>query len=414
MIERLVSQNSIIETPRVVEDFQGLAQVVETSNDQLTKRGWILDQCTLCGDAYYRKVKGQTESCNSFVCSGGYDFLNSLGKRNQRSRVTDVVSKFTDIFTNNGFQIHSPLNITNAVGNSIFVGNVGQIFDDHIFNSAPVEEHTNKIILQPVIRFQGQDLVGKVEGFTTSFVNIGSEKLMSNVDEHSKTVDLWMEFMSKVGLFMGDLALKPKIGQATWGTIDGIQTYTLRFNYKGLELGVGNYTLIPQGDRPTLSQSDLTFGLERILWAVNKNQHFNEVMGPFSYAMRDEDIKMDSYRTTTLMAGSGVKPGTDEKGSKLRSLVQRFGGVNEEFNPDLVKFYFDWWSQFTNLPNDIGVTTEILRAEVGRQRNVQMRSVLIDSGMQIKYPNTQIPTEIFVADLPDKAYDILRKELKNK
>ncbi len=414
MTERIISQNLPINRERSTEQFKNLNDVIEAMHDQLLKNSWEFESCPSCEQGYYRKRQSQVNSCSSYDCLGEYEFLQVSGRRNQNIKLVDVKKKFNEVFSENGFRSYSPVSVKETIGNSVFIGNVGQIFDNHIFNDQPVIDSVPVTVLQPAIRLQKKDQIDNIDGFSTSFINVGSEQLLAGVEEHLSTIEKWMDFMSGVGLFMGDFALKPKLERASWGEIGQVEAYTLKFNYKGLELGVGNYTIIPRRDGSSISQSEGTFGLERIMWAINKNSRFYDVIGPFAYAIRKEDMLMDAYRTTTLMVGSGVYPGTDEHGSKLRNLVQKYGGLINEFNPDLVAFYHDWWSRFGSFPNDAISTVEVLRTEFNRQRNVHLQSILKDKGVQIGSRNITKSTDLFVADLLSREYDILREGLNKK
>lgn len=413
MIERIISQFAPTKSSEnASESFRSLHEVIETIDDRLISRDWTLDSCSSCQQVFYKKKRSQIDLCNSYNCAGGYEFLQAPGKRRQSVSLPDVTKRFHDIFTEHGFVTQPPVSIIDRKGNSVFIGNVGQIFDDYIFGKKTDIDHTPAVALQPVIRLQGKDNVGLIDGFTTSFVNMGSEQLGTGPVKHSDVIDIWMNFLSEIGFFMGDFSLKPKLEQTSWGKIDGVQTYTLKFNYRGLEIGVGNYTIIKREAGSLVSQSDLSFGLERVLWALNRNSHFYEKIGPFTNAVRGEDIRMDAYRTTTLMVGSGVYPGIDEQGSKLRMLVERFGGLNIDFNPDLIRFYHNWWSQFTNLANNAGLVIDVLRSESNRQNNVHIQSLLREEGVSAVSKNTAQPVDSFIVGLPTKAYDILRRSLK--
>lgn len=390
-----------------------LQRVIEITHERLVVNGWKLCTCSSCQQPYYCKAKAPIEFCGSFKCAKGYVFLE---KPRRRSNVglDDICSSLKSVFTEHGFHHHEPVDISNCIGSTIYIGNAGQIFDRQIFREEPVS-CTPALVLQPSIRLQRHGRIGKPDGFTTSFVNISSEQLDVDPFRHIQTVDLWMDFLSKIGLYMGDFTLKPEIEEASWGSRSGIKTHTLRFNYGGLEIGVCNYTIIPQNTRLAITQSDISFGLERVAWAINKNTRFYEIIGPLNNALRGEDERMDAYRTTTLMASSGVRPGTNEQGSKLRSLARIYGSFEMDFNPELVRYYYNWWSKYIKPSLDLTSTEQILRWETYRTQKIMIREALRNNERLSARLGNEFPrVDKFTSNLSSGEIDILRRELFNK
>ncbi|MFZ5932620.1 MAG: hypothetical protein ACOYT7_00830 [Patescibacteria group bacterium] len=325
----------------------------------------------------------------------------------------DVLNNLGRVFPDQSFSHQEAINVKGGGASSIFIGNGGQVFDTQIFKEEAVDT-APLLIIQPAIRLQGRVLVGELDGFTTSFVNIATEQLEATVNQHTVIVDRWMDFLSKNGLYLADFTLKPKLEQASWGNVSGVKIYTLKFNYKGLELGVANFAQIPQKTRPTLTQSDITFGLERIIWAINKNSRYYEIIGPVLNALRGEDIVMDAYRTSTLITASGVHPGVDEQGSKLRGLIQRYSTLEQDFNPDIVRYYYNWWSKFARFPLEINETVHLLRSESERMRNIQITQILQENGVSGLPPASKThPTEKLISGLSSDEIDILRRKMTN-
>lgn len=381
------------------ETFKNLGEVISISHEMLTRNGWNFASCENCNNAYYAKEETTASNCSSNSCTGEYEFLN-LSRKRKSMELLALSGGFSDFFSQNGYSEVKPIHIVNRVGNTLFTGNAGQFFDREIFRETAYDS-TPVFIKQPVIRMQGEDIVGKVDGFTTSFVNVATEQLDASPEQHTHNLDLWMEFLSKSGLYMGDFTLKPKLERTNWGELNDIDTYTLKFNYKGLELGVANYAIIPQRSRPPIAQSDLTFGLERVLWAINKNSSYFDLIGPFTYSLRGEHVKMDSYRTTTLMAASDVRPSNQDRGSKFRLFANKISSLDDEFNPDLVKYYYDWWKQFTDFPNSLATTTTILRREINRNRNLRIQRTM---GKNSITPNLNTSVDIDTDEFVRKSF----------
>lgn len=376
-IERI--QMSKPESVPAGEAFGSLEEVIDLTHEVLEAKGWDARECSACGSSYYRKTRSEVKTCNSYKCGEGYKFLE-IARRRKNIQEDEVLDNLKNIFLESGFTLAEPVNVKDGSGSTVFIGNAGQVFDGQIFKELPVEGVNPALIFQPAIRLQGQGLVGQLDGMTTSFINVATEQLNVSPEAHIKTFDRWLDFLSGLGIYAGHLTLKPKLEVACWGRIEGVTTHTLKLNYLGLELGVSNYAQIPQTTREPISQSDITFGLERAMWAVNKNSRFYEVVGPLENALRNEDEYMDAYRTTTLMAASGVRPSVDEQGSKMRVLMQKYPISEHDFNPDLVSFYYNWWAKYANFSVSREHATAVLRDELMRMDNVQKTQMLQNGG----------------------------------
>ena len=172
---------------------------------------------------------------------------------------------------------------------------------------------------------------------------------------------------------MGDVSLKIAIDKPDWGKYQP-DAVTVKINYLGLELGVANYfTNIPQQTRESLTLSDLSFGLERIAWALNKTPSYYDIVGPINYSAKGRHKLMDDYRTMTLMAASGVTPSNKDRGSKFRMLAKSSATPTGSINLDLVDYYYDWWKRFANLPLQKSDALDIIIREVNRNINVEVR-----------------------------------------
>lgn len=252
----------------------------------------------------------------------------------------------------------------------MFTGTSGQVLDPMIFDEREIVEDT-LIVSQPVIRLQGHDLVGEIGGFSTSFINLGSEQINGGIETHLRNIDNWFSFLSNLGLYMGDVQLKMERDNPQWGEKNP-DAITMKINYMGLEIGVANYfTDVPQSNRENLQVSDINFGLERLGWALNKTESYFDIIGPLSWSVQERFVEMDAYRSMVLMAAAGVKPSHTNRGSKLRMLSKNSVMKNPEYSPELPRYYFNYWSQFIDFPASFMEIEHIIRSE--NRRNVNER-----------------------------------------
>jgi hypothetical protein len=147
--------------------------------------------------------------------------------------------------------------------------------------------------------------------------------------------------------------------------------------YGGLEIGVMNWFVgIPQTSRKPLVMSDISFGLERIVWVANKSSSYFDAIGPLDLSIKNEVRLMDNYRTAVLMALGGVEPGYKDRASKIRSVIKDFSSYNTEVNRDLVAYYVDWWQNFSQFPVPAEGVEQIIIKERNRNVNLDMKNAL--------------------------------------
>lgn len=336
----------------------------------LIDKNWVTHACSHCNNEYFAKEHSSTTSCGSYKCTN-YEFLNRPARRtffDSHSASEKIILNFESL----AYRKQEPIPVVNRIGSTLFVGTGGQYYDTAIFQEERIDM-SRVVIAQPVIRLQGKDLVGKIDGFTTAFINIATEQPNVTMAEHLQHFDHWLEQLSSLGLFMGDFSLKVTTDKPEWGKYQP-DAVTVKISYLGLELGVANYfTNIPQQTRKPLTLSDMSFGLERIAWALNKTPSYYDIVGPINYSAKGNYKLMDAYRTMTLMSASEVTPSNRDRGSKFRMLAKSLAAPTEPLHPDLIDYYYEWWSQFANLPLQKSDAADIIVREVNRNINIEIR-----------------------------------------
>lgn len=346
--------------------------------DYFIGNGWEERICEHCSSNYLTKPRNETTACGRTDCSN-LDFLDRP-KRKRFLTTTDFVSQFEKTFSDLGYEKATPVNIVNDTGSTLFAGTAGQIFDRTIFKEESVETKP-KYVAQPVIRLQGKPLVGEKPGFSTSFVNVALEQLNPTIEEHIKHVDNWLNFTSKMGLFMGEMTARIVKDSPEWGD-HNLDAITLKMYYGGLEIGVVNWFVgIPQTSREPLRMSDISFGLERMVWVANKSESYFDAIGPLSYSVKNDQKLIDNYRSAVLMALGGVIPDIKDRSSKLRALIRDISSPEVPIDTDLINYYCNWWQKFASFP----VPTEGVQQVINKERN---RNINLDVKNKLGLPDS--------------------------
>jgi len=335
-----------------------------------TIHDWMENVCPTCGSTYFSK--SDVKNCGSYSCNQGYTFF-TIGSRRTFFDLDEIRKYAQDFFHKFGYEFSSPIDIVRTNERTLFASAAGQIFDDAIQrkqNPGKLKAFSS----QPVIRLQGEALIGSVEGYSTSFVNLATDKWNPTVSEHFVSLDNWLDFLSERGIFAGNLSLKTKSEENDWG-VGNVHSETVRFNYRGLELGIANlFSDIPFESEKAI-MSDISFGLERLVWGINKTESYFDAIGPLIYVLQDRNCipLLDSIRTMALMSGMGVTPAHFDQGGKFRILAKKavsyYGFAPYE---ELSKYYHNQWAKFISLKIDSNNSANIMRNEIERNVNVKL------------------------------------------
>lgn len=303
-----------------------------------------------------------------FNSTASLDFL-SYSKKKEPVSLDRFVQQMRDFFSNAGFvEGHRDSVINNYADDTLFVVAGIQFFCDYFHNKKGID--TKKYFIpQPVIRTKFRESVG--ESNVSSFVNICTVQCGASLEDHISAIDYWMNFLSSRGLYMGDFSLKLNKNYSRksgfWANTDGV---VLKFYYGGLELGDAGLLFFK--DKPNIQISDLGFGLERVLWAVAKTENFSDIIGPKPFSFGNTYAIMDSVRTATLMATSGLIASHADQYGQFKKYLE---SLSVETNIDikaLVKHYFNFWTKFLSPKRDFNATMHFLESELNKKRNIDL------------------------------------------
>jgi len=372
---------------------------VKERDDYLLSRAWEIRECPKCSKSYF--AKKDFDNCGSYECSGGYNFLDIPAPRDFLT-LQPCQENFLSHFEKSGYNIAIPLGIVRTNERTLFVSAAGQVFDDLIYGKTDKPTEEICFVIQPVIRLQGEGLVGEVEGFSTAFLNAATEQWNTDAKQHFTALDYWLDFFSSQEFYVGNLCLRYSSSENDWNG-KNIFSEMLKINYGGLEIGIANYfSGIELNNNQFATMSDISIGLERFLWARNKTASYFDAIGPLTYAITKDIILIDTLRTLTLMSGAGVIPGHKNHGYKFRLLANKIANPFHKIPiSELVEFYYKQWSDFIKPTRSLQSAIGFVRREIDRSINLHLNKLL-----KIDEDYRQSQEDFLISLLKDKIIDL--------
>jgi len=278
-----------------------------------------------------------------------------------------------EFFLSVGFTDVAPLNIADSKGETDLVVAGVQIIDDVIHNNRPARTES-LFIAQPCVRMQFQPHIKTNDGFSTSFVNVCTEKMNGNFEEHLLAIDSWLTVLSQLGMHMNDIVIVVDAADNNWGT-GKFAMFQMFVVYGMLELGDAGYAVIPTKSNDLIPISDIGFGLERLVWAINKTDTYFDLLAPCATKASRE--KLDVCRTLALLAICGVRPLNKGPGLQFRRLAKILS--DNYYSTSLfsiLEYYLEYWSHFFESPIVLTASTRIIRLEIERFVNLSLATSL--------------------------------------
>lgn len=227
-------------------------------------------------------------------------------------------------------------------------------------------------IAQPVVRTHCLGLAEREEGCSTAFTNICTINSHSSVEDYLTQLDHWMSVLSSLGIYMGNCVLSQKITNNNWGHGD-FRELVLRIHYMGLEIGDACYIdKFPNKTRVETAVTDIGFGVERIVWALNKSPSYYDSIYPAHKILRYNRGTLDRIRTATLLVASGVKPSNKDEGWQLRKILKEDENIARSNLFDLVSYFYDSWQNFSLPERSKEETYNEIQKEAYRNTNLQI------------------------------------------
>ena len=337
----------------------------ERAARHLSREGWFEASCRACGRAFLTTVR--RADCGSPGCG---TVRPRLGNRTDDFTPAELWGAVRPIIAAAGFVERRLDDLVCTAGEPIFVIAALQTLDDVMYAGAPVPAQPS-FAAQASIRMRYAAYVGSPEGFGTSFVNVASHEFDTAPDRFDAHLELWLQVLLCVGLARSELTLIEEKVPFAAGPYRG--RYLL-LNWRGIEIGEAiRIDEALAADGRTLSLLEFSFGLERLLWAVNGTAAYHRNIGPPLARLLDSPMLIDAARTATLMAMSGIVPSARGPGRRLRSVVARLDlALGAAALEPLIGHCHAEWAPFLTPRRDVEATREIISREIGRQRTLAL------------------------------------------
>lgn len=381
-------------------------EVAKRLDEYLLSQNYFAKYCKNCGKRFYTLVLSN-ETCGSYRCEGSrYRFLNESLSENFLSLVE--LSKLLKVkWDNQGFKVVKPISILHRyednlknpkkLGNTLFTVAGIQILDDVIFGERYNLEQTKYFVAQPSIRMKYMPLVGKIDGISTSFINVCTEELNPDIKSFVHQIDVWLKLLFSLKINPYRLNLKVKKGVSRWGRKEFNGVY-VKFNYGGLELGDASFLLERYKTLgKALQLIDTGFGLERIAWVINKTPSYFDSIGPFIESFYGKKVLIDHIRTLTLIMGYGITSSRSLHGYRVKQLIKNLLKTNGLLSnyQHLIPYYHNFWSKFITLPLSPFEIKKRFQQEINREINLRIKE-----GIKLKREiDLSIPPQEFIGNL---------------
>ncbi len=344
-----------------------LAEKIEEYNREFTSymksHGWKTGTCSVCPNILFSKVR-EGPYCADHA-GNEYTFME-FSRRKKYIDMREIYNTALDFF-GKLYDVKRPMHIA-CSKSTIFTGAGVQNLEGVMLDESVQEKPF--FVAQPSVRMNFLD-EGK-NGYSTSFVNICTEDANSTVPTHIRYIDQWMTWLSKIGIFGGDMTVAVRYKINDWGKGNFLNIVT-DFLYGGLHVGDAGFLYdVPQKTRQNLSISDVGFGLERVSWALNKTPHYFDVFGFWEAAIRGKYDEMDSVRTIALLAGSGIDPSNKAHGYRFRALSKKISQRLNMVYPHMFEHFYRFWTSFTDLEKDRQSAYRAAQNEVARNYNLRL------------------------------------------
>ncbi|MEK6936115.1 MAG: hypothetical protein AABW67_04960 [Nanoarchaeota archaeon] len=338
-----------------------MLEIREAIDEYLTQRNWNAQEEGK--KTFYYKDRNLSDVRD-------LEFL-TYSKRKKPLSMQQFTEDTKNFFLERGFSQKVLNSVINPEGDTIFIVAGVQYLSD--FLKGRKEGNGIKYFIpQPVIRTKYRDSVG--EGSVSSFVNLSTAQIPSSSEMHLSQIDDWMNYLSKLGLNLKDFILRfeETEGENFTGFWSNAKGSVLTFDYGGLEVGDAGYLQVE--GRPFIS--DIGFGLERLLWAVNKCENFADLIGPRPFAFGKDYQLIDSVRTATLISLSGLDKKEEEPLRQFQIYLNNIKDRRDINLYDLVRHYYTFWERFVTPPKGFDETYTTVMTELNKQRNLELLNKL--------------------------------------
>lgn len=336
--------------------------------NHLKSREWSSGECRSCGASFF--ARPARDGCRRNGCDSATSRI--VTAEHPLRFPEQVWLAVRTYFERAEFVMTNRMDIANPNGRDTqFVGAGLQIFEDGL-ERGMAPPAMPLFVPQPVIRLNYRAEVGVSDATSTAFVNLCTEHAKSSMPEFLRHLDMWLELLVRLRIRLEDITiiLAPKPWRG--GPYSGPSLSVL---VRGIE--VGDAILIDEagpGASRYLPIADFSFGLERIVAALNPGLHYSLLLGALpESALPENERPIDFVRTATLMCMTGVDPSSRAHGRHLRRAVRDAlqHGSALDFAGSIAHSHV-YWSQFITPVRELHETRRILEAERARAKAIEV------------------------------------------
>lgn len=224
---------------------------------------------------------------------------------------------------------------------TLFVGAGLQIFEDVIYDSLPPPKG-RLFVHQPVVRLNYLGYSARA-GYSTSFVNLCTEKSGSSPVAHAAQLMGWLQALRATSIRKLELVFEENRWRG--GPFEGAQ---LTIRAAGAPIGDGIFIDTgPKNAQSLLPISDFSFGLERISAARYEGGDFWPCLMPSSAAGIAYRQSLDALRTAALLVLCNVAPSARRHGRELRRLYKIAALLPRSVDVcACINSFANYWSEF--------------------------------------------------------------------
>lgn len=306
-------------------------------NEFLLSKWWGLNQSEWI---YYKKNPNKI-----------FQNFRELSKSKKWLSTLDLRNIANDVFMSKGMIPKNPLPIISNDTETFFVVSWIQNMYDKDF----IVSDKNVFVQQPSIRLNWDGkwsfFVSGNDWIATSFVNPTIYKINPNIKDIVRNIDYFFDFLSTIGIYIGDISLKLKVSDKKRNGKSVVKT-TVHIYYWNLHLWdcwIGQFKELEWTENNFL---DLWFWLERINLARNKmNNYFHQYIQNKSDLDRYSDLEIDAVKTICLINTQDLNSLDKQDGAflKYKKLLKRLLKTKNYY--PLIKIFYEFRWNFTVLNN---------------------------------------------------------------
>lgn len=306
------------------------------------QRGWVLSCCPKCNNAFFHK-SNSIFICNSIDC---ISHVSIPGIKKKSLSYEALTSHMDDFFTSLGYKKRIFPNIKNPNNDTAFIVAAVQQYNYSLYNNHAINEE-RIYSPQPCIRLKELSQSQLESGFLHSFINASTLKINASFEDYCYYLDHWISLLSTIGIHASKLYIMISKTPAT--ICDLYDGWNIDFIYNGLELGHCSFFHTVLSKTKKYTGIDCGFCVERLLWVVNGDFFWKNLLPPDTANMHIQShISDDLLRTIVLILMSNIRPGSKNDKYQLKKLLLSFNQSEQRWALIDYNFthFYNYWGKY--------------------------------------------------------------------